>query len=256
MGVYSKRQLRRALSFLKLPLLFAIGLTAVVRLLFGGSSAPKHSRALVVASTLDSSSEADKWLKNIPKDWPVHKYVADAPSPSEKTLTVPVNKGNEAMVYLTYIIDNYETLPEVVFFHHDHQKAWHQEMRSEEEVSRLRTSYVLEKGFVSARCLPGCENVIQLVDYTIDMTVFSYHGREAHLATLLKTFLDPSEVVPKKLAAPCCAQFATSRQAIRRRTREWWVRLREWLIATPLDTKSCGRLLEHTWHIWLGEQAE
>jgi hypothetical protein len=262
MGSFAhRRRLRAALSFILRPLLLALGLTFVVRFLFSSPKAPRHTKALVVASTQKTAGEASDWLAKVPKDWAIHKSVVDAEIPPkstkrEKVFAVPVNKGNEAMVYLTYIIENYHNLPEVVFFHHDHSKAWHQELTSDQEVAKLRTSYVLEKGFVSARCLPGCENVIQLVDYTIDMKVFSYHGREAHLSTLLRTFLEPGEKIPMKLAAPCCAQFAASREAILRRRQEWWKGLRDWLTDTPLDNKSSGRLLEHTWHVWLGEEAE
>jgi hypothetical protein len=37
----------------------------------------------------------------------------------ENKHNIPVNKGNEASVYLKYIIDNYENLPEFTFFVHD-----------------------------------------------------------------------------------------------------------------------------------------
>ena len=39
-----------------------------------------------------------------------------------------MNKGNEAMAYLTYIIDHYEALPGIMLFVHAHRdgfKAWH-----------------------------------------------------------------------------------------------------------------------------------
>ena len=37
----------------------------------------------------------------------------------------PVNKGNEASVYLKYIIDFYDNLPEFTFFIHDEEYSWH-----------------------------------------------------------------------------------------------------------------------------------
>ena len=36
-----------------------------------------------------------------------------------------MNKGNEASVYLKYIIDNYDNLPDFTFFIHDEEYAWH-----------------------------------------------------------------------------------------------------------------------------------
>lgn len=58
--------------------------------------------------------------------------------------------------------------------------------------------------------------------------------------------------MPERIAAPCCAQFAVSREAVRRHGLEWWVRLRKWLIETELDNRSSGRVLEYTWHLWFG----
>jgi hypothetical protein len=44
---------------------------------------------------------------------------------SNNPLNVPVNKGNEASVYLKYIIDYYDNLSEYTFFIHDEEYAWH-----------------------------------------------------------------------------------------------------------------------------------
>lgn len=255
MGAYSRRQLRAAINFIVRPLLLALVLTLFVRLLFAPSRSHKHSKALVIASTSSQPEREVSWIRQVPRDWKVFNYVTDAPTSAD--LAVPMNKGNEAMVYLTYIVDHYDRLPDVVFFHHSHLKAWHQETDSLSEVRNFRASYIAKKGFASARCLPGCENIIALADYSVDPSMFLHYRRDVHLTSLLDEFLDREggERVPKKLAAPCCAQFAASRDAIRRRNREWWIRLRQWLVDTPLSSMDSGRLLEHTWHIWLGEEA-
>jgi hypothetical protein len=254
MGAYSNRQLRAAFNFVLRPLLLAVFLTVLARTLFGQSK-HKLSKALVVASTSDQHPTETAWIKQVPREWKVFQYVAD--KPASKELAVPINKGNEAMVYLTYIIDHYDHLPDVVFFHHSHAQAWHQEMDSLTEVTKLRASYVAKKGFAAARCLRSCENIISLADHSVDFEMFPRVGREVQLSSLLDEFLDRSmgEKVPKKLAAPCCAQFAASRDAIRRHDLQWWQALRQWLTDTPLDSMNSGRLLEYTWHIWLGEEA-
>ena len=262
MGAHSRRQLRAALSFVLRPLGLAVLLTVFVRMLFSSPSqpkkapVPKETKALVIASTSDLGEDQTSWISQVPAEWTVYNYVADAPTSPE--LSVPVNKGNEAMVYLTYIISHYDHLPDIVFFHHGHPKAWHQALDSLTEVTSLRTSYVARRGYVAARCLPGCENLIPLADHSVDADKLVYVGRDVHLTTLLDEFLDRArgERVPPRLAAPCCAQFAASRAAITARPREWWVRLRQWLIDTELDSMTSGRLMEHTWHIWLGERAE
>ncbi|KAI1880123.1 hypothetical protein JX265_001744 [Neoarthrinium moseri] len=214
---------------------------------------PTHTKALVVASS--SATEKDAaWLARVPLDWSIYHYLTD--KPKTPTLSVPVNRGNEAMVYLTYIIDHYETLPDVVFFHHDHYQAWHQPFDAIFEVSNLRASYVLEKGYVSPRCLSGCENIIQLADDAVDIGEIHLVPRDMQLRTFLTEFSNDTASIPDKIAAPCCAQFAASRDAIRQRSLLWWNRMRQWLIDTSLTSYNSGRLLEYTWHIWLGEQAQ
>ncbi|CAK7219506.1 hypothetical protein SEUCBS140593_003911 [Sporothrix eucalyptigena] len=214
--------------------------------------------ALVVASTSKSveAGETD-WLADVPAPWKnnVFHYVTDAPLSPD--LAVPVNKGNEAMVYLTYIIDHYDTLADVVLFHHGHRRGWHQAMDSIDEVRQLRPQYVARRGYASLRCLPGCENIIVLADYAVERSQFQRYGRDVHLTTLLDDFLDKDagERVPVKLASPCCAQFAASRKAIQRRSRAWWTSLRQWVVDTPLSNMESGRLMEHTWHMWLGNES-
>lgn len=221
------------------------------------SSSPFNvTKALVVASTTQDDTT---WLREIPPslNWTLYHYRVDAPvAPS---LSVPSTSGNEAMVYLTYIIDHYDDLADVIFFHHAHLRAWHQEFTSLDELSLLRPQHVLRTGYASTRCLSGCENIIPLAGGTPgDWADFQRLDRQTHLVTLLDAFLDPGmgESMPATLAAPCCAQFAVSRERVRRRSRDWWVGLRGWLVETPLLSINSGRLMEHLWHVWFGMPAE
>ena len=60
--------------------------------------APKH---LVVASV---HGEDVSWIHRRLPDWSASVYVADDPTAD---LTVPENKGHEAMVYLTYVPESH-----------------------------------------------------------------------------------------------------------------------------------------------------
>lgn len=77
------------------------------------------TKALVVASV-----EADdtSWIHTHLPDWQVNRYVVN----SETTqYQVPKNKGREAMVYLTYMIEAYNNLPDIVVFMHSQRYQWH-----------------------------------------------------------------------------------------------------------------------------------
>lgn len=78
-------------------------------------------------------------------------------------LRVPMNKGNEAMVYLSWIIDNYDHLPPFATFVHGHFTAWHQEKNISSLVSSLKLDALQQLGYVSLRfvvalapCIPLC----------------------------------------------------------------------------------------------------
>ena len=95
---------------------------------------------IVASLKVDDTS----WLSQYLPDWKANIYVVDDHAAE---LTVPINKGREAMVYLTYvqsflfnywdyaycmlltcssyIIDNYDMLPNVMVFIHSLRYQWH-----------------------------------------------------------------------------------------------------------------------------------
>ena len=77
------------------------------------------SRVLVVARLQHQHVD---WIQEELPDIYTAIYVADDETAA---LHPPVNKGNEAMVYLTYIIDNYHSLSDVTIFIHNHEISWH-----------------------------------------------------------------------------------------------------------------------------------
>jgi hypothetical protein len=251
-------KLHRILSFTAKPLLVALFVSLLFHYSGLGSSKkapnryPHISKTLVVASTKSSNLT---WLPTASTSyWEPHVYVTDDPTAS---LTVPKNKGREAMVILTYIIDNYDALPDVMFFHHDHSQAWHQIFSSSFELAHLNPSNVLAKGYVSPRCLPTCENIIELPGDVVPLNELNPRSsRDVQISTVLHEFFRDERggrvAVPPKIAAPCCAQFAVSRERVRARGLETWMSLRKWLLETELDSTSSGRVLEYTWHMWFG----
>ncbi|KAE8446777.1 hypothetical protein EG329_011682 [Mollisiaceae sp. DMI_Dod_QoI] len=259
----TSRRTHRLLLFLSKPLLAALFVTLILRWTLSPSSKPNKkpinphphlSKALIIASTTSSNLT---WLEPAlaTSHWTPYVYTTDDAS---ATLTVPINKGNEAMVYLTYIIEHYDHLPDVMFFHHDHAQAWHQLFSSGYELSHLNPETVLRDGYVSPRCLPGCENIIELSGDVAPLADLKGAARDVLIASVLHEFWRDErgerKVLPGKIAAPCCAQFAVSREAVRRRAKGQWEDLRRWLIETEVGSRESGRALEYTWHLWFGKE--
>lgn len=89
------------------------------------SPGSEYTRALVIPRL---ASENTSWIQEelgdiLYPNGPLQTaiYVVDD---SHAELHPPKNKGHEVMVYLSYIIDHYDNLPDVAMFMHSHRYAW------------------------------------------------------------------------------------------------------------------------------------
>lgn len=168
-----------------------------------------------------------------------------------------VNKGHEAMVYLTYIIDHYDDLQDITVFMHAHQFAWHNNdllsSDSSEMVNRLRASYVVDQGYVNLRCglTPGCPEYIKPLEIIYDPKV-----PEASVIAESWHDISPETETPSVLSQPCCAQFAVSRNHIRYHPKSRFIELRDWLLKSELSDSLTGRVFEYLWQFILGRVFE
>jgi hypothetical protein len=154
------------------------------------------------------------------------------------------------MIYLSYIIDNYDSLPWASIFMHGHLDAWHQEVNSTTIISGLNRTALAYQGYISLRCdwYPSCpaEMKPDHHDVMVSGPGFNEKGTEAALAGNWKLIF-PDEPLPKTIASPCCAQFAVTRLAIQSRPKVDYERLREWLISSLLEDDLSGRVFEKLW---------
>ncbi|KAF2022409.1 hypothetical protein BU24DRAFT_418039 [Aaosphaeria arxii CBS 175.79] len=194
------------------------------------------------------------WLDEFFDDWAKNVYVVDSTSAH---LTVPKNKGREAMPFLTYIIDRYDTLPKVSIFIHSLRYQWHNEDPMYDGVpvlKRLRLKHVAERGFVALRCswTMGCPAEISPLNPSDGKDDRSQN--EAAYAGVFR-HLFPGEPVPEKVGAHCSSQFAVSAARIQARPRRQYENIRNWLLETNLDDQISGRVIEYMWHIIFGMDA-
>lgn len=55
--------------------------------------------------------------------------------------------------------------------------------------------------------------------------------------------------LPPRIAAPCCAEFIVSREAVRRRPKEFYAAALEWIAASELHSKTIAISIEFIWHL-------
>ncbi|KAL5115945.1 hypothetical protein ACEQ8H_006167 [Pleosporales sp. CAS-2024a] len=210
----------------------------------GSPMPPGHNYTslLVVAKTKDEKID---WMHSLLPDQPKAVYVADDP---KAPLHPPANKGHEVMVYLTWIIDNYDNLPDVTMFMHAHQFTWHNDELLGNDaarmVQRLSRQRVWREGYVNMRCSwrPGCPDWMHPGE-----TEKNDFKPEEILLAKSWTELFPLDEVPSVLAQPCCAQFALSRERIHAKPLAQYVWYRDWLFNTQLPDSLSGRIWEYIW---------
>jgi hypothetical protein len=212
------------------------------------------SRCLVIASTAEQDTG---WVETeLDNEDGLSKriYVVDNAS---SEFSVPLNKGHEAMVYLTYVIDEYDNLSDITLFLHAHQFSWHNndllDRDAAEMIRRLIPGYVIRNGYVNLRCHhdPGCPSHIFPHEPSPDP---AYPEIAAMGSAWTEIF--PDELVPTSLAQPCCAQMAVSRDAILALPKQRYVDLRDWLLQTPLGDDLSGRVFEYLWQYLWGQRYE
>lgn len=165
------------------------------------------------------------------------------------------------MAYLTYMIDNYHILPNISIFVHSHRdgypRAWHTDAPDYSNVysiTHLRQDVVMSRGYVNLRCngIPGCSPPeLQMNREPKDPT----RTAENAYPIAWRELMEPDLPCPTEVAAPCCSQFAASRDQIQKRPKSDYERYRQWLIDTELDDATSGRVFEYFWHIMFGKEA-
>jgi hypothetical protein len=206
----------------------------------------EYSRTLVIGRVSD---EDISWVDRELPGLNTSIYQVDAP-PSE--LRIPKNKGHEAMVYLTYIIEHYDELADTTIFLHAHQTAWHNndllDSDAAKTIKHLSDAHVARSGYFNTRCHhePGCPDWLRFDRPEEELDTYR-KMEERYFTAEVWNELHPGVPVPQAVSQPCCAQFAVSRDRVRQHPRSEYVRYRDWLLNTTLDDIMSGRIMEYSW---------
>lgn len=202
-----------------------------------------YSKMLIVPRM---SEEDVSWIHEaFGDDLQTSIYVADDPSAAHHP---PKNKGHEVMIYLTYIIENYDSLADVNIFMHSHRWSWHNDDLLDNDavpmIQRLSAERVQREGYMNMRChwSPGCPDWMH--PGTVEEDI---NKQEETMLAKSWSELFPLDPIPNVLAQPCCAQFAISAQRVRSLPLARYVFYRDWLLRTQLSDYISGRVWEYIW---------
>ncbi|KAL9110794.1 MAG: hypothetical protein Q9227_004786 [Pyrenula ochraceoflavens] len=225
-----------------------------------------YSRHIVMAAL---RADDISWIHETHPKIPKSIYVVDSNSTAGPSgPKTPLNKGHEAMAYLTYIIDQYTNLSDTTLFLHSHRYSWHNNpllnTDSVETIALLDDDHVVHEGYFNTRCAadPGCPDWIHLDRPTAELDPHT-KPEEKYFTTKVWQELFPDMPLPgtipgegRGVGQACCAQFAVSRQRIRARPVEDYIRYRDWLIESKLTDDVLGRIFEYSWQVIFKGKAE
>ena len=158
-------------------------------------------------------------------------------------LNIPVNKGNEASVYLKYIIDYYDELTDFTFFIHDDEYAWH---HSGSIIDKFNEALMSNKMYynINDRCRWDQKNSI---DKNTHNELLKWYNKYIEEYIPISKVPNNSDFIYGYLGS---AQFLVHKDLIRNLPKEFYIKIYEWIITTDLPNYISGRFLEWTWHIF------
>jgi hypothetical protein len=243
--------------------------------------------ALVVSHVAADGDTA--WLSRLSEKYHLCIYEVDAPAdPSVKHLRVPANRGHESITYLTFLIDNYDSIPRAgAVFVHGARFAWHNDDPIYDNAATLAdlniASALAPTGYHNLRCdwsagtCPKNSGPAQgSLETSFNSLLQPWSARSVSDAAMPRAFAilfggdeylengkSSSGLKLKRghiIRTQCCAQFVVSREAIHRHSLVEYTSLRQWLLdgssgkprnsnAAPRDDRIAGRVISYLWHI-------
>jgi len=179
------------------------------------------------------------FVYNIKGDVNILIYDKETP---ENPYNVPENKGNEASVYLKYIIDHYDDLPEYTFFMHDDEYAWH------------HSGSIIDKYYDAINSNKKYNNINDKSINCIGWVLNEAGG--IYQENFLKWYYEyihnyiPFDKLDHSQQYRSAAQFLVHRDLIRGLPKIFYENLYNWIMTTEIPSWLCGRFFEWTWHIF------
>ncbi|KAF8852022.1 hypothetical protein BDZ45DRAFT_630917, partial [Acephala macrosclerotiorum] len=168
-------------------------------------------------------------------------YIADDPNAAYHP---PVNKGNEAISYLTYLYDFYDQLVRNFSLSHIFIFAGLGSFKhsSKHALNKLDLKEVGERGYLNPRT--SWENA-----RPVWINTSKLREEESFIRGAIQEIF-PGREAPEGLASPCCSQFAITKDRIRSIPGKRYKAAIDWLLNTELESKISGRVWKHLGH-WL-----
>ena len=174
------------------------------------------------------------WIKEITADVDIKIYSTSDPT----KIYVTPNKGMDANMYLRYIIDNYDNLPERTLFVHHHRDDWTQDYPLPYYINNL--NWELDDYFnIGAR---------QYYKSAIDHNTKIRGEQWRKWLNDIWYLFELPKIELENLIFYAGTQFMCHKKLILQYPKKYWANLHTWLLFTTLPDSISGRVFEYMWH--------
>lgn len=172
----------------------------------------------------------------------INILIYDKENPTNR-YNVPVNKGQEASVYLKYIVDYYDQLPDYTFFIHDEEYAWH---HSGSIIDKYQEAIASNKKYYNIN--DKCQwNTPNMIDSNLYKELLQWYSEYIERYIPIERVPNNKDFIYGYVGS---AQFLVHKDIIRILPKEFYEKLYNWIITTNISSYKTSRFLEWTWHIF------
>jgi hypothetical protein len=144
------------------------------------------------------------------------------------------NKGNEASIYLEYIIENYYSLSDYTIFAHGHRTDWHHKENIDDKINRL--TFDNEYFNINDQTVGEIDN--RSLTYMLESKLMT------NVLNLIGGNIDIRDIRYR-----CSAQFYVSKDKIKSNPIELYKKMYDLLMETDETSYWSGRVFEYLWHV-------
>lgn len=200
------------------------------------------------------------WLLKLLPTWRNQVITLDASFARLHAGAQRVDAGRVAAAYLDWLITNYDALsPTMVFVgpglekQADDAARWRiPDKELVQSIRDLSVEHVQKEGYAPLVCpsVKECEDAIKPFRSPSD----EFRTLEVQMAKAWQGLFNNTDV-PDMLAGAGGKEFVVSKEQVRKRKVEEYVRYWEWLATTKMDDETAGRVVERLWHVVFGRES-
>jgi hypothetical protein len=216
------------------------------------TSGGKSAERFIIKVKLEG--EDTSWLPKLEPNWK-HEIISIEPmySNAHPKAHRP-DKGRVANAYLAWIIENYNDLPETAVFLPPSDPFQEETLDLSAAIPAIQIPFIQSSGYANLHC-PTSKSFTTCNGKSLNPMKPSYELRtlEAKIPDVWRECFGQRAGVPERIASVLGSEFAVSREQVKKRSVEDYLKLWSWLNKTIMDDDSSGLVLEYIWHVVFGK---